>query len=390
MLVQKGRLVCPKCKNMNMFFITHADGFLRAFNSFKCIRNNGNTIYNFSFTIDDKETEFPEQNNKTEEECFRSYVNWVCPDAGFDGNFFIHRKGCGFSSENFLDFIPKFYEEKDFTRKKIIAATNYGKVYSAYSTKDNAEVCIKLIDTELMQLDYENHNLKDYKDDLINEIIILTTFSDYENSVKFYGTYDKENEKAIITEKCDLNLKQFALKKGSPFTTEEIKNNFLSINKIFKVLQEKLVIHRDIKLENFLVKYTNAEKIEYIIKLSDYGISKFKNKTNSIFSGIKGSEDTIAPEITLDRVTKYESVVDIFSLGIIFYQLTHNLRHPFGSNSNMCYNYYVLHFDKDDSIIEFDESIKDENFKDLLSKMLKINPNNRISWENYFNHAFFQ
>jgi len=56
MLVQKGRLVCPKCKNMNMFFITHADGFLRAFNSFKCIRNNGNTIYNFSFTIDDKET----------------------------------------------------------------------------------------------------------------------------------------------------------------------------------------------------------------------------------------------------------------------------------------------------------------------------------------------
>ena len=102
-----------------------------------------------------------------------------------------------------------------------------------------------------MQLDYENHNLKDYKDDLINEIIILTTFSDFENSVKFYGTYDKENEKAIITEKCDLNLRQFLLKKGAPFTTEEIKNNFLSINKIFKVLQDKLVIHRDIKLKNF-------------------------------------------------------------------------------------------------------------------------------------------
>ena len=48
-----------------------------------------------------------------------------------------------------------------------------------------------------MQLDYENHNLKDYKDDLINEIIILTTFSDFENSVKFYGTYDKENEKLL-------------------------------------------------------------------------------------------------------------------------------------------------------------------------------------------------
>ena len=106
MSIQTGRLVCPKCKNMNMFFITHADGFLRCFNSFKCIRDNGNIIYNFAFTINDKETEFFEQNNKTEEECINSYINWVCPNAGFDGNFFIHRKGCGFSSKNFLDFIP--------------------------------------------------------------------------------------------------------------------------------------------------------------------------------------------------------------------------------------------------------------------------------------------
>jgi serine/threonine-protein kinase ULK/ATG1 len=241
-----------------------------------------------------------------------------------------------------------------------------------------------------MQFDYEENNLKDYRSDLINEIIILTTFSDYENSVKFYGWYDKENEKAIITERCDLNLKEFILKKGIAFTTEEIKVTFLPMNEIFKLLQEKLVIHRDIKLENFLVKYTNTEKTKYIIKLSDYGISKFKNNTNSIFSGIKGSEDTIAPEISLNKTTKYESTVDIFSLGIILYQLSHNLRHPFGSNFNESYNIYKNHFDNDDFDIKFDESIKDENFKDLLRKMLRINPINRISWENYFNHQFFR
>jgi serine/threonine protein kinase len=372
-----------------MFFINHEDGFLRCFNSFKCIRNNGNIIWNFAISIDDKNTEFHEQNNKTQEECIKSYKNWVCPNAGFQGKFFIHRSGCGFSSTNFLDFIPKFYEEKDFTNKKLIARTNYGKVYSAHSIKDNEEVCIKIIDTEQMQFDYEENNLKDYRSDLINEIIILTTFSDYENSVKFYGWYDKENEKAIITERCDLNLKEFILKKGIAFTTEEIKVTFLPMNEIFKLLQEKLVIHRDIKLENFLVKYTNTEKTKYIIKLSDYGISKFKNNTNSIFSGIKGSEDTIAPEISLNKTTKYESTVDIFSLGIILYQLSHNLRHPFGSNFNESYNIYKNHFDNDDFDIKFDESIKDENFKDLLRKMLKINPNNRISWENYFNHPFF-
>ena len=69
----------------------------------------------------------------------------------------------------------------------LIMIIDQGMLKEIYSIKDNEEVCIKIIDTELMQLDYENHNLKDYKDDLINEIIILTTFSDYENSVKFYG-----------------------------------------------------------------------------------------------------------------------------------------------------------------------------------------------------------
>ena len=389
MSIQIGRLVCPKCKNMNMFFINHADGFLRCFNSFKCTRNNGNTIWNFSFSIDDKNTEYPEQNDKTEEECLQNYVKWVCPNAGFNGNFFIHRNGCGYSSANFLDFIPKFYEEKDFIQKKLISPINYGKVYSAFSVKDNEVVCLKTIDKETMQFDYEERNIKDYRSDLINEIIILTTFSDYENSVKYYGCYETENTKAIITEMCDMDLKKYALRKGQAFTTDEIKNNFLSINKIFKVLQEKLVIHRDIKLENFLVKFTNAEKTDYIIKLADYGISKFKNNSNSIYSGIKGSEDTIAPEISLDRVSKYESIVDIFSLGIIFYQLTHNLRHPFGKNYNECYNYYKAHFDNDNYNIQFADSITDENFKDLLKKMLRINPANRISWDEYFNHPFF-
>jgi hypothetical protein len=77
MSIQTGRLACPKCKNMNMFFINHEDGFLRCFNNFKCIRNNGNIFWNFSFSIDDKNNEFPEQNNKTQEECIESYKNWV-------------------------------------------------------------------------------------------------------------------------------------------------------------------------------------------------------------------------------------------------------------------------------------------------------------------------
>ena len=35
------------------------------------------------------------------------------------------------------------------------------------------------------------------------------------------------------------------------------------------------------------------------------------------------------------------------------------------------------------------DKIKDEKLNDLLSKMLVFDPDERISWEDYFNHPFF-
>lgn len=388
MSLRAGRMVCPKCKNMNMIAAGNNNSFERLLNRYKCINDNGQTLWNFFFSFDEDVDN--DEGRQTEETWNRQFTQWMCLKGNFTGNLFIKTTGCGYTSNTFLSFVPKFYEDKDFTNKKLIDKINYGKIYSAYSVKDQIEVCLKVIDTEDMKLDYEKGELKDYKDDLNNEINILTLFSDNENSVKFYGSYEKENLKIIILEKCDCNLKQFLVSKGHSFATEEIKQNFLPINNIFKILQEKLVIHRDLKLENFLVKFKNSEKTEYIIKLSDYGISKFTNNTNNIFSGIKGSFDTVAPEISIGKTEKYESSFDIFSLGVIFYQLSHNLNHPFGTNFNKCYINYEKHFENDDFNISFDESISDNNFKDLVRGMTKFNPKNRITWQQYFDHPFFK
>ena len=51
---------------------------------------------------------------------------------------------------------------------------------------------------------------------------------------------------------------------------------------------------------------------------------------------------------------------------------------------------YQKNFEKDNLIIKIDMSIEDKDFKDLLINMLKINPKNRLSWEQYFGHPFFQ
>ncbi len=74
---------------------------------------------------------------------------------------------------------------------------------------------------------------------------------------------------------------------------------------------------------------------------------------------------------------------------MILYQLSHNLKHPFDVSSPEILIKFEQNYDKDDLDIEFDKSIKNNNFKDLIKKMIKLNPKNRLNWEEYFNHPFF-
>ena len=292
--------------------------------------------------------------------------------------------------QDFIDSIRN-YKESYFSNLHLIFSGNYGDVYSAYSIKDKKEVCLKKINKEKMKLNYQENDIKDYLKDLNNEIKILRLFSNNENSVRFYGDYEEGNNKVIVMEKCDMNLKDYANKRNAPFKVEEIKAKFLKMNELFKLKEHHNIIHRDLKLQNFLVKFTNEKKTQYNLKLSDYGIGTFRLETNGIFSGMKGSLETAAPEIILGKTKIYESIVDIFSLGIILYQLSHNLNHPFGKNQAEYLFYYKNNYENDNHIdIFFDKSIKDKDFKDLLNKMLKINPKNRLSWKEYFEHPFFK
>ena len=47
-----------------------------------------------------------------------------------------------------------------------------------------------------MNSDYQELGFtKSYKNDLDNEIRLLQLFSDFENSLKYYGSYDNKDEK---------------------------------------------------------------------------------------------------------------------------------------------------------------------------------------------------
>ena len=245
-----------------------------------------------------------------------------------------------------------------------------------------------------MKLMYRDNGFKDgdYKKDLDLEIKILGKLNECQNSIKYYGYYEIKEKIIIILEKCDQDLRQYMEKTiKRALTVDEIKKIIIGLNEVFKKMQKEHIIHRDLKLENFLIKFTDDKEGNIIAKLSDYGISKFTNNESSSFTQGKGTLETIAPEIILEKVkfSEDKSLIDMFSLGVILYQLSHYFKHPFQFGFGDIRIIYANYYDEDNLDIEFDNSIKNEDFKDLLKEMLRLNPKNRLTWDKYFKHKFF-
>ena len=131
-------------------------------------------------------------------------------------------------------------------------------------------------------------------------------------------------------------------------------------------------------------KYLNNEKTKFKVLLSDYGISNQLYSLTMKFNTHAGSQLIMAPEILNDE--KYDNKCDLWSLGIIIYQL-YTKKFPYIGTVEKA----ILNQIKQKGLSLFNAiDPKDKNLKDLLSKLLVSNPDKRISWEDYFKHPFFR
>jgi serine/threonine protein kinase len=138
----------------------------------------------------------------------------------------------------------------------------------------------------------------------------------------------------------------------------EAKPLILQLITAIHCLHEKSIAHRDLKLANILI--TNS----FQIKVCDFGISKICGN-NQRMTSFCGTPYFIAPEIFNEE--GYNEKCDIWSLGIIFYQIL------FGQFPKL----------KD---MRF-EDISPE-LKDMILSMLMVDPDDRISSEQLIKHPW--
>jgi calcium-dependent protein kinase len=162
------------------------------------------------------------------------------------------------------------------------------------------------------------------KQALLEEVRIMCQL-DHPNIVRLEEVYENESEIFLVQELCTGGDLFDRLDEQSDFHYSEWKCAMLVKQMLSSVryLHSKNIIHRDLKLENFLFSSTDADSE---LKMIDFGLSKHFAHPGELQNESVGTPYTIAPEIINGE---YDEKVDVWALGVITYLLLSG-ETPFG------------------------------------------------------------
>ena len=258
-------------------------------------------------------------------------------------------------------------DDMDIIWGRFLGGGSFGKVYEV--TYNGKKYAGKKINKSTLKTEKQ-------KKALTNEIDTLFKMKDCDNSVSIIKHYEDENNEILILELCDKELGDIIPLNG--FNDDMIYLIMNQLNTALNMMHYYNIVHRDIKPQNIMVKYTNDSYSKFLVKINDYGFSRAVSDYASTFCG---TPIYMAPEIILRQ--KYDKKVDLWSIGIMIYYL-HFKEYPFEIPDFYDINDIEHCFNRKKK--KFGNKILD----DLVNKLLIYNPINRISWRDYFNHPFFK
>ena len=223
--------------------------------------------------------------------------------------------------------------------KRYIGAGSYGKVFEIErrdefdtvftgalkaitipSSPDELEEIL----SDGMDRDGASTYFRDYVKDLNREIALMSKLKGHSNIVSYEDHAIHAHEDGIgwdILIRMELLTPITGyLKQNKSFTRREIIRLGIDLCRALEVCQRYNIIHRDIKPANIFISETED------FKLGDFGVARIASASTGA-STRAGTVNYMAPEVF--KGEKYTSNVDIYSLGLVMYQLLNANRMPF-------------------------------------------------------------
>ena len=256
----------------------------------------------------------------------------------------------------------------DFQILKELGAGSFGHVYLVSHKITKAQYAIKAIDKR----DKSNQNEKPY---FRREIEVMYKIH-HPNVVKLFGHFEDNNYCYFIMEYIEKgNIYNLIPHDGKKKLNTKIVASLIKdvISAVYYLHHMKpIIIHRDIKPENVLL----GEGL--VSKLTDFGWSNYMQEDEKRKT-VCGTPIYLAPEIIKEE--GHDEKVDIWCIGVLLFELiTGNV--PFQGNDLESLKENILHLR-----IAWPKDINTDA-KNLIKKILKLDPGSRISLEEMLQHPF--
>lgn len=252
-----------------------------------------------------------------------------------------------------------------------LGSGQFSHVYKCRSKSTGELLAMKVINKSSMRTPQHHQSFK-------TEISILKACR-HPNITALENVFETREHLYLIIELAEGGELFDQIVEHGPYSEQDASSIIRQIIKAVAYLHEKGIAHRDIKPENILLK-NKSQPLH--IKLADFGLAKILSSVQFTYTAC-GTPGYVAPEVLFRR--GYDKVVDMWSVGVIMYILLSGYPPFHDKQAAMLYEKiktanYAFH-DKYWSGIS-------QQAKDLIRKLLVVDPRARLSGEEALKHPW--
>ncbi len=262
--------------------------------------------------------------------------------------------------------------EAKYSVKEVLGKGSFAKVKRCIRRSDKSVLAVKIIPKK---------DLSQAELAIVNDEVTIMTKIDNPNCVRLFDLFETKKKLYLVMEFLQGGELFESIVQLEKYSEKEAAEVIRSVASALKYLHGIGIVHRDLKPENLIYAKKNPYRE---LKVTDFGLAKLKKRSEMLTTAC-GTPGYVAPEVL--KKQEYNEAVDVWSLGVILYILLCGFPPFYHEQTQKLYalikagDYQFPH--------DYWKDITD-SAKELIRKMLTVDPKKRITVDQILQHPWVQ